>query len=518
MPEAPISEPRISETFGLGRFSGRQLAILWAVLSIALALRLFALDWGLPPSGPERAAAGLRSSYAMDEDNILEALSKTDPAGLDFDPRLYHWGTLHLNLTLGWLEAAQALGAFDEPWREAWRGMHPGGFERVYVVGRLLSVLVDVASVLLTALIALRFGGNVMALWAAALVAVSPGHLTQASQIRVDVTATACVLLLCLLILAKRGPLAVGVAAGLAVAAKYSMAPIAVAAIAVDAYHRGWSLGRLGRLAAGGAVGFLLGEPWLLTNGGGVVRQVGRLLTLSREIPPEMLPSIPALLGQSLLDMARFSVGVPAALLAGVGLVQLWRRGGLEGWLLPVIFVTGLLALIPQHWPLMRYHLPLAPVAAVCAALALESLGRWSRPAGAVAVFVAAGAGFAAISYRLAPHPANLALQVVEQAAPPGQTVSRIMPELPPLDPARYPDGPNPLTGDLHADPPDWVVLSDLPIAPYPDGNLRLLEERYDRIAVFRNRGASSWATLGERGAPHDWKYSHPAMTIYRKR
>ena len=506
------------EPKGLGRFSGRQLAILWAILSVGLLLRMLALDWGLPPSGPERAAAGLHSSYAMDEDNILEALSKTDPAALDFDPHLYHWGTLHLHLTLGALEIAEAVGMFGEPWREAWRGMHPGSFERIYVVGRLVSVVVDLGSVLLATLIALRLAGTTPALWAAALAAFSPGHLTQAGQIRVDVTATALVLLLCLAILDRRGPLILGLVAGLAVSAKYSMAPLALAALAVDALHRGWAPRRRAYIAVGAVLGFLAGEPWLLTNGGEVVRQVGRLIALSRDVPPEMLPSVPALLGQSLLDMARFSVGIPTAVLALPGLAMLWRRGGVEGRLLPAVFAAGLLAIVPQHWPLMRYHLPLAPVAAIAAAVAIGAAGRWAKPLGAAAVFVAGTVSFAVVSYRLAPHPANLALQVLERAVKPGQTVSRIMPELPPLDSSRYPEGPNPLTENLRAGPPDWVVVSDLPIVGYPEDNQRFLRESYERTAVFRGRSAFSWATLGERGAPHDWKYSHPSMTIYRKR
>ena len=508
----------MSEGSGLGRFSGRQLAVLWAILSVGLLLRIIALDWGLPPSGPERVAAGFRSSYAIDEVDILEALSKTDSASFDLDARLYRWGTLHLGLTLATLEAAEAAGAFGEPWREAWRGMHLGGVERIYVIGRLLSVVIDLASVLLAALIALHLSGVHTALWAAALVALSPGHILQSGQIRVDVTATACVLLLCLAILADRGPLQIGFVAGLATAAKYSMSPLALTALAVEAAHRGWAPGRLGRIAAGATLGFVAGEPWLLTNGVEVVRQIGGLLTLSRQTPPELQLSVPVLLGQSLLDMARFSLGLPAALLAIWGFARLWRSGSLEGRLLPIVFGAGLLALIPQHWPLMRYHLPLVPLAAIAAAIAIESSRNWGKLLGAAAAFVAASAAFSLVSYRIAPHPANLALQLLERAVHPGQTVSRLMPELPPLDPLTYPVGPNPLTGDLSADPPDWVVISDLPIIDYPEATLVFLRNRYERTAVFLRQSPTSWATFGERGAPHDWKYTRPEMTIYRKR
>jgi hypothetical protein len=224
------------------------------------------------------------------------------------------------------------------------------------------------------------------------------------------------------------------------------------------------------------------------------------------------------LLGQALLDMARFSLGLPAALLAVWGFALLWRRGSLEGRLLPIVFGAGLLAIIPQHWSLMRYHLPLVPLAAIAAAIAIESARNWGKLLGAAAAFVAASAAFSLVSYRIAPHPANLALQLLERAAHPGQTVSRLIPELPPLDPRTYPEGPNPLTGDLSADPPDWVVISDLPIIAYPEATLDFLRNRYERTAVFLRQSPTSWATFGERGAPHDWKYTRPEMTIYRKR
>jgi hypothetical protein len=508
----------VSEAFGLGRLSGRQLALLWLILSAGLLLRLIALDWGLPPSGPERAAAGLRSSYAIDEAKILEALSQTDPAALDLDPGLYHWGTLHLNLTLGALETANAAGFFGEPWREAWRGMHSGGFERVYVTGRLLSVAVDMLSVVLAALIALRLAGVETALWTAALVALSPGHVLQSGQIRVDVTATACLLAVCLGVLANWGPFRLGLIAGLATAAKYSMFPLALAALAVEAAYRGWAPRRLALIAGGAAAGFLLGEPWLLTNGAEVVRQVGGLIALSRETPPEVQLSVPVLLGESLAGFARFSTGWPAALLGAWGLALLWRRGGLEGRLLPVVFTAGLLALIPQNWPLLRYSLPLTAICAVGAGVAIVSGRKWGGLLGAGAAFVAASACFSIVSYRIAPHTANMALRMLERAAKPGETVSRIMPELPPLSPAAYPAGPNPLMEDLAAAPPDWVVLTDFPVIDYPEANQQVLEKIYERTAVFQRHARSSWATLGEGGAPQDWKYTRPEVTIYRKR
>jgi hypothetical protein len=71
---------------------------------------------------------------------------------------------------------------------------------------------------------------------------------------------------------------------------------------------------------------------------------------------------------------------------------------------------------------------------------------------------------------------------------------------------------------DLTNDPPRWVVLSSLPLIAYPETNRNLLQSRYERIAVFQSERLFGWATLGESDAPHDWKYTHPTMTIYRLR
>jgi hypothetical protein len=89
---------------------------------------------------------------------------------------------------------------------------------------------------------------------------------------------------------------------------------------------------------------------------------------------------------------------------------------------------------------------------------------------------------------------------------------------LPPLDRKVYPMGPNPFVDDLTRDPPAWVLTADLPDQEYPATTQVLLKKCYDRIAEARSPRILGWATLGESGAPHDWKYTHPWMALYRRR
>jgi Dolichyl-phosphate-mannose-protein mannosyltransferase len=509
----------------LASLSIAQMACLWGILAVGLLLRVVAIDWGLPPATPEVAASGIRSSYAFDESRLLASLARTDPSQLDFDPHFYRWGTLHLELVLGALEGAQAAGMFERPWREAFGRMVPGVFAKVYVTGRLVSVFADLVTVFLVFLLGVEAAGERAGLWAAALVAFSPGHLLQASQIRVDVTATTLVTLTVLLAVRTNRAarpwnwFALGLAAGLAVSAKYSMLLIVGGAATIALWENASQSKAVRWALAGFPVGFLIGEPFVISNGAEVARQVGVLLQVSRQTPVELLIPKPLLLGLHVADLARFSLGVPAAILAGYGLWVLRRRHAGVFAIVAAALLAGAVSLLPQNWPLLRYHLPLVPLCAVAAAAGIVQLRRWGEPlAGGLALAFALCASIAEVHFMLYPHPANLALAVVQKAVPAGETVSRIMKELPPLDPAQYPMGPNPLMDDLTKDPPPWVLISDLPIIDYPEATQRLLATRYETIAVFRSRRIFAWATLGEWGAPHDWKYTHASMTVYRRK
>jgi hypothetical protein len=89
---------------------------------------------------------------------------------------------------------------------------------------------------------------------------------------------------------------------------------------------------------------------------------------------------------------------------------------------------------------------------------------------------------------------------------------------LPPLDPKVYPIGLNPFFADLTQDPPVWVLTADLPDQEYPAKTRALLKTHYVKTAEARSPRVFAWATLGESGAPHDWKYTHPWMVLYRRR
>ena len=173
-------------------------------------------------------------------------------------------------------------------------------------------------------------------LYATALIVVSPAHILNSSQVRVDITMMAQVTLTAWLGIraidrrdARLPWLLAGAGAGLAISAKYSAA-IVVAAIVITAL---WFVRFAWRPAlltfCGTLAGFLVGEPGIVTHRGDVFLQVTAILKGARDVQAAFAIPFPQLIIRHLLDLARFSIGPPAALLAIYGcyvLLRLRRR------------------------------------------------------------------------------------------------------------------------------------------------------------------------------------------------
>ena len=494
---------------------------LFGTLAVALLLRLPGIEWGLPPATPEVRASNIRSSYAFDEGDILSGAAKANVARLDFDPHEYHWGTLHVELVLLALDGAQALGAFHIPWRAAYYELVPGYFTRVYVVGRLVAV----AAALFTICLLCTVTDGCAGVFAGGLVAVSPCHLLQSDQVRVDVTMTAMVVLTLLAAMRtqKNGRvrqfLFLGFAAGLAMAAKYSaltvVAAIALAALALRRFPWRGILAVFG----GTLLGFIAGGPYVIIKPREFYAAVSRYALPTAHIPPEFAIPIGKLLGLHLLGLVRFSIGLPACLLACAGILWMLRRRSNLDWLV----IAGIAGYVPMlivlRWPLIRYQLPLIVLLGLCAGIALESMPNlWTYALGAAALVMPLAGCIALIHYMREPSPANVILQRILAVVPPRAPIARLFHGAPPLDEKVYPFERNVLMDELTKAPPAWILTTDLPDVPYRPSTVTLLQTEYAEVARARSERILSWATFGETRAPHDWKYTHPDFTLYRRK
>jgi 4-amino-4-deoxy-L-arabinose transferase-like glycosyltransferase len=474
---------------------GQRTALgLTGVLLVYFALRVPGLGWGLPPTTPEVRASDFRTSYSPDEDDVLSAVSFLDPGAGRWDVRVYHWGTLHFLLMYPYMRLAEHAGLVTSPWREAYYHLAPGGFERVYEIGRSFSVLMGAATVLLTFLLGRQCASEGAGMWAALWIALSPAHLLTSTQVRVDLTMTALVILTAWLAVRGAPPLCTGLAAGLAAAAKHT-AILQVAPILLVAYPspRLWP-----KAIAGFAVGLLAGEPWWVTHGAEIVRQ----LTLNLEAKTAARGA--AFLG-NISDMARFTTGLPLFVLslAGLWLLRAHR-------VLAAALAGGVLILILMQESLLRFHMVLLPFLAVAGGAALSAL----RPRRAAALGIVASipmlfASLAQLDYMRSPQPATEILPIIYKEVPPGSPIARVFLVVPPLDRSVYPMAENPL---LRGATSEWVLLTDL-----AQSESSALDPAYRVVADKRLQRRFAWATLGERGAPHDWKYTHASMTLYRR-
>lgn len=471
------------------------------------------------------AASGIRSSYAFDEDDVLTPLSFTRPSKLDLDPRQYQWGTLHLYVVLASLELAERIGYLHHPWRAAFYELMPGDFERLHVAGRLVSVLGAVISIAATFFLTLQFTGKRTAFWAAFLVATSPPHLLGSAQIRVDLTLSALLVAAAWLGIraARAGTpaafFAFAFVAGASVAAKYTAIFMVIPCLLVVLATCRFAPRRTCAVLLGAIGGFLLGEPIMLMKPAAVTEQVLSVFQRSRAIPDAFRISAGQLLRIDALHAVRFLIGAPAALLALLGLALILRRMKIEDRIVLAILGGGIASLVPLLWPMLRYELPLLPFLAIAAAIALDRIPRyWRLAAGAIALILPLAATVDQIRFMRAPHPANQILPLILQQVPPGTPIARLVAEMPPLDRKTYPMGLNPLLDNLAANPPVWVLLVDLPTQPYPLTTTRLLHQQYDVIGRAQDHPLFPWATWGVADAPYDWKYTHPAVTLFRRR
>ena len=93
----------------------------------------------------------------------------------------------------------------------------------------------------------------------------------------------------------------------------------------------------------------------------------------------------PAALAAHIVNLARFSIGVPAAFVGIWGFWKLARTNSHTAAVLLAALAAGILALLPQGSALMRHHLPLLPLFAL--AIITDNLLSDAHGADATALF-----------------------------------------------------------------------------------------------------------------------------------
>jgi len=214
-------------------------------------------------------------------------------------------------------------------------------------------------------------------------------------------------------------------------------------------------------------------------------------------------------------QIAYYGLGVVGLAAALAGLRRA-RRG--TRWALAALFLSLGLSRIP----VARYALPLLPVLAVEAGVMFAAVPlRWRLPAAAAAllpplVLAAGQAGLLA-----GEHTAQRAGDWIAEHAPPGATVAQVWPEYPLLDARHVVPVPLYTRSTAPAGEPglaaDFVVLDGLRLEPFTAGTRDALARGYEEVASFTRPPHLGPLVLPEPWPAHDWKYTHPALEVWRR-
>ena len=150
-PDSISVSPGLSAVAKLDSLRVYKLSLLGLVL-ISLAFRIFAINWGIPDFDPARiATSNYRNSYHIDEDNFIWGPMQMRPAQGNFDVVDYHWGTLQFFLVDGAFLGRRIERGSSSPWETAFQNGDIATIPKLYVLGRLVSVLAGVIGTLLVA-------------------------------------------------------------------------------------------------------------------------------------------------------------------------------------------------------------------------------------------------------------------------------------------------------------------------------------------------------------------------------
>ncbi len=538
-----------------GARNRRAAGLLVLILLVATALRLAGITWGLP---------GRTHLFSYHPDEYFSLQVALNLLARDPNPHFFNYPSLYL-----YLAAAAAMVGSGGGTLGASMGDVGELLRRFTLSARVMTVLLSILTVLVVYGAASRLLNRPAGLWAAAFLAVAPGHVLYSHFAAVDVALALFTALSLYAAIAlfedhrfKTAALA-GLATGAAAATKYNGA----LALAMPLLALGWQLpGRQGRTAPIAAraaavvvlmvVGFCLFSPYVVLDWPAARQDIvfERDHMRHGEYPAKAADPNGWLFQLRALGYAAGGSVVLAlcTVLCAFGVWRSWPKSA------PLaVFVLIWFALIGSTGVrYARYGLPLLPLLAVGVGVGATDLLRTRRGLLSGLAVLAVGvamlgplktAGVLSSSMALEPEPRDAALAAIDDLVSPGERIGlcrTVWFDMPPLD---YNNGGDALGGmspwDQFRDPrhdlavisgfdvaallrerPQWLVETDFQFADWLRAGdakaiafRQTLEEEYELVRTFE-RGWGWWL-LGSCGpVPHDWSYPFTSIRLWALR
>lgn len=515
-------------------FSPSPLLLTLPILLLALALRFSGLQWGLPN-------AEHWYSYHPDERQIALAVSNV---ANDWNPHFFNYPSLFIFLTYFAYLIQSGLGLQTNV-AQPWAPLHD-----VILCGRIVCALLGAFTVPAVYLIGKRLADEKMALLAAFLLAVAPGHLQHSHFATVDVPATFFVawsLYFAIRVPDEEGRKTLFIAAllaGLAAATKYNAGLVILAPLLAAIQNSKSKFQNCASVFVFAFLGFVIGCPHsLLSTKEFLGNRTDSGLLFELLVHPKIgQDNIFTNTGNGWIYHLTFNLPfaftAPGALCAIAGLVFAVRSKNNRWW--PLLAFAGVyfFTLGLSQVRFMRYLFPLLPVLCLAVPLCFQLLPKAISKFGAVVLSLLMFIGATNVLYPFCvADPRDQTAAFIKSKTMQPVTVALINRPwfyTPPLWPQDYPP-PSQVTSGVSPDGKFRFVVTDFDYSKIGtpwlidsefewrdkdrlnDVSYRKKFLPYDKVNYFqwRFKNFPPFELPGRDFVPHDFLYSNPQIHAY---
>jgi 4-amino-4-deoxy-L-arabinose transferase-like glycosyltransferase len=497
---------------------------IWPAYVLAGVLLLVGITWSLPDHHY------VDQSFQIDETVLVGVVG--DLTFPRFSPTWLSWGT-GLFYQVYVVKSLFSLG-----------GLNPLDATTVLLLGRAVVVASAMATITLAYLLGRRLVDRTTGRLAAVILAVLPGFVVNSHYLKTDIPMTlwaVAAMLAAVYVVDRRLPAHVallGALIGYSASVKYSAAvllPAGIVALILGFRAARQPIPWKTYLIACFA-GFFFGAPYAVLKPRELLDGL-RFVASINSVGPAYVPGRPPALLDYIFNVMPYALTTPLLIAVGVSVVLIAATGG-RRWLPIWTFALAYAVLLAtDNMRLVRYTVPLLPVAAVIVAAGLRRVGGWPRlrvptlAVGAALVTYAFVFSLAYVRGMAEPDPRAQADAWIEQnvtrEAPIPTSYGHWLsiPRLNLIDrqglDVKYD------INQLAAAESPYLILSDMPIRFYREALdahprqrefLAYVDSHYELVADFQN--SQSLFGVDAHSGPHlaqDWVLPNPRITIYRR-